>query len=157
GRPERLWRWGKRNPAVAALLATLVLGTLTGFATLGWRLRVEAGLRQDAEKGRAEADRAWEGEKAERRRAERAVYVSRLAQAQREWRSHASRQARALLLSCPEDYRGWEWQYLREVYQGGLLTIKDGREPDPCLAISPDGKLLATPEEDHTVNLWDVA
>jgi len=150
GRVERGWRWCKRNAVIAALLATMALGALGGFVALWWRLHVEAGLRQLAVTGQ-------EREKEQRRRMEYAVYSSRLSQAQRDWRDHAPRQARSQLLSCQEEFRGWEWNYLHEVYQGGLFTIQAG--PGGMflgVAFSPDGKLLAC-GSDKTVKVWDAA
>jgi serine/threonine-protein kinase len=59
GRAERLWRWGRRNPAVAGLLAALLLvvaGALAGLTGL-W-LRAER-LRGLAEQKKSEAEDNW--------------------------------------------------------------------------------------------------
>jgi WD40 repeat protein/tRNA A-37 threonylcarbamoyl transferase component Bud32 len=67
GRVERTWRWCKRNPVVAGLLAAVAFSLFTGtlVATLfAWRARVEAGHARDeraaAEGARADAQRAAE-------------------------------------------------------------------------------------------------
>jgi tetratricopeptide (TPR) repeat protein/predicted Ser/Thr protein kinase len=51
GRVERLWRWCRRNPAVAGLLAALVLALFGGFAGV-------TGKWREAEEAREEADQA---------------------------------------------------------------------------------------------------
>jgi serine/threonine protein kinase/tetratricopeptide (TPR) repeat protein len=62
GRVERLWRWGRRKPLSAALLAALVLAVASGFAgmTYLWRLAESRLARADRESVRAgrEAKRA---------------------------------------------------------------------------------------------------
>jgi WD40 repeat protein len=67
GRLERALKWARRRPAVAGLLAGLILATLFGFAGImrGWQLaeehgRAEASARHDAEAARRDAiDKLW--------------------------------------------------------------------------------------------------
>jgi serine/threonine protein kinase len=49
---ERLWRWCRRNPAVASLLAGIVLVFLAGFAGVFWQWRV---AEMQSERTRGEA------------------------------------------------------------------------------------------------------
>jgi tetratricopeptide (TPR) repeat protein len=58
GLPERFWRWCRRNPAVASLLALLVTVFLAGFATVTWKWREAEQLREDEHAARAEAEGA---------------------------------------------------------------------------------------------------
>src|SRR5215471_16990653 len=53
---ERLWRWCRRNPLVASLLAGIVLVFLAGFAGVFWQWREAETARQDEKRqhGRAE-------------------------------------------------------------------------------------------------------
>jgi WD40 repeat protein/tetratricopeptide (TPR) repeat protein len=57
GNAERLWRWGRRNPLPAGLLAGIVLVFLTGFTGMFWQWR-EAEVARQHEKG--QHDRAEE-------------------------------------------------------------------------------------------------
>src|SRR5205807_7084719 len=65
GRGERLWRWGRRNPTAAALLATAL--ALVGLASGGevWlvqqRARHDAEMRNDVGTAVAQAERLRKG------------------------------------------------------------------------------------------------
>jgi tetratricopeptide (TPR) repeat protein len=56
GAARRAWRWCRREPARAALAATLVVG-FVGAATQWWR--AEGHLRREQEAGRREAEARW--------------------------------------------------------------------------------------------------
>jgi serine/threonine protein kinase/formylglycine-generating enzyme required for sulfatase activity len=47
---EKLWRWCRRNPSVASLLAGIVLVFLAGFAGVFWQWRVAETQQEEAEK-----------------------------------------------------------------------------------------------------------
>jgi serine/threonine-protein kinase len=57
GTLERFWKWAKRRPAVAALLAGLILAVLTGLAAVTWQWRRSVAARNDALAARDEARR----------------------------------------------------------------------------------------------------
>src|SRR5262249_50406726 len=52
---EKLWRWCRRNPLPASLLAAILLVFLTGFAGVVWQWRLAATARDDATQREAEA------------------------------------------------------------------------------------------------------
>ncbi len=136
------WRWCQRQPALAgtltALLLTLVAGLVTVFCTyLG-------------------AEQAWQHEKQarlreaqQREQAERGLYHSRIALAQREWLANdVSRSEHLLDLCLPEegrpDYRGWEWHYLKRLCHADLVTRSAHGLPIYSLAYSRDGTYLVS-------------
>jgi tetratricopeptide (TPR) repeat protein len=56
GAAERLWRWCRRNPAVAGLTAAVVLLFLAGFAGVTWNWRAAKSARDEARKAVAKAE-----------------------------------------------------------------------------------------------------
>jgi serine/threonine protein kinase len=52
---EKLWRWCRRNPLPASLLAAIMFVFLTGFAGVIWQWRLAATARDDATKREGEA------------------------------------------------------------------------------------------------------
>lgn len=78
GISERLYRWSRRNPAIAGLTASVLLALIVAFVTVTWlwrradRLRLVADVQtQEAEKNRAEADRQRRLAEQQQREAER--------------------------------------------------------------------------------------
>jgi tetratricopeptide (TPR) repeat protein len=55
GRLERCWKWAKRRPTVATLLAAFVIAVLTGLAAVTWQWRTAVTARDDALTARNEA------------------------------------------------------------------------------------------------------
>jgi serine/threonine-protein kinase len=55
GRAMRLWMWGRRNPALAALAAGLVVALALGGAGIVWQWRVAVRERAEARRSAAEA------------------------------------------------------------------------------------------------------
>ena len=61
-----------------------------------------------------------------------------------------------------EDVRGFEWHYLNRQLQGARLSWRDVSEksrlvPIVGMAVSPDGKTLATAQADSRLKLWNLA
>jgi WD40 repeat protein len=158
GRLERAVKWVKRNPALAALLMLVVLGTLAGFALVLWRLHVEEQLR-------FAAVQAEQREKTQRRKAEASLYLVHVARANREWNNQNVERARHFLSLCPEEPRDWEWYCLYRVcYSVNPFTLKH-TQPVWGVSFSPDGKRIASgtgrlgargePPLPGEVKLWD--
>jgi WD40 repeat protein len=145
GSVERAVKWARRRPAVAALLAGLVVVTILGFVgvTWGWLHAVaaqqaEAAERAQAVEQRVQAVAAWE-------RAENALYCARISRASLHLQANHFAQAQGNLAEClPEpgrpDRRGWEWHYFQRVCNAELLRVPALKNWIRSLAFTPDGR-----------------
>ena len=150
GVPARTWRWCKRKPAKAALLAMLLLTTV-GAALFAVR---EATHRHTADWQRSAAE-------ATAKQTYRRLYFSdmhggvealadgNVGQVMNLLNRHRPQPGR-------EDLRGFEWYYLWRQCQRGLSqrTVQHGSRVH-CVAISPDGSTLAT-GGDFAIMLWNL-
>jgi WD40 repeat protein/serine/threonine protein kinase len=162
GASERLWRWCRRNPSVAGLVVALVFVLAGGLAGVTWKwLEADRQREQALDQARAR-EAALENETAERQLKEAALdearanlYGYRIALAHREWGANHVARKDELLAECPEDLRGWEWDYLKRLGHQEVLTL---RKPGVNgLAYSPDGQRLAGGSSDGTVPVWDAS
>ncbi len=172
GRPvsvgERAWNWARRRPAVAALIALVILlacGLVGGLAT--WASWVEW-HNQQLEVHVARADREAREAENQRRIAEerqrlsdRHHHAEDLRRARQALDAHQWELAQDILHDLrPEpgadDLRGFAWRYLwrqahREFSQlwGHAATVAE-------LAMSPDGRRLATWDLQDKILIWDL-
>ena len=82
------------------------------------------------------------------------LYYQRIAHAEHEWSINNLARAEELLEACPADLRDWEWHYLKRLRLGNLIQL---RHIDPAIsvAISPDGRRLASGGTGGVIKLWD--
>jgi eukaryotic-like serine/threonine-protein kinase len=149
GRLERALKWARRRPELATLAVLLVFVFLAGFAGVCWQWG-----RAEREWGRAEGEYRKAAELAEAERA--TAYARAIALAHAEWRAGNAGSAEEILGTCPNDLRGWEWHYLRRLFQARQLATLDGGAGDVrAVAFSPDAARLASAGADGTVRVWD--
>jgi WD40 repeat protein len=143
GALERSWKWTRRRPLTAGLVAAVVLLTLLGFGGVTWQWRSAEWARADAEEARSLAAR-------DRERARAALYYSLIAQSRLQWRVNDFIGAERSLARClpeagKEDRRGWEWYYLKGLFHAELLTLDhERRGAGGAVLYEPAGKWLAS-------------
>jgi WD40 repeat protein len=149
GRLERALKWARRRPELATLAVLLVVVFLAGFAGICWQWG-----RAEREWGRAEGEYQKAAEHADAERA--TAYARAIALAHAEWRAGNAGSAEELLGTCPVELRGWEWHYLKRLFQARQLATLDGGDGGVrALAFSPDGARLASAGADGMVRVWD--
>src|SRR5262249_6513410 len=61
-----------------------------------------------------------------------------------------------LLTDCDPESRGWEWHYLRRLFQvRQLATLHGHADSVLTVALSPDGSRIASGSADGVVKVWD--
>ncbi len=150
---ERLWKWVRRRPAAAALIA---MGAASLAALYVQRMVSEGQVRAESESAR----RA----EAETRRAAAelrlSLYVSDMAlalRARQEGNFTLARRILANQTSPPgaEDLRGWEWHWLQRATAGGeTLVLRGVPKAVNAVTFSPDSSLLASAGGDGIIRLW---
>jgi WD40 repeat protein/predicted Ser/Thr protein kinase len=136
GRPERTWRWCRRNPVVAGLSATaaLLLIAVAVSTSIGY-VRINAALAES----------------------ERNLYFNRIALAHREWDAGNVGHTEELLEQCRPNLRSWEWRYVKRLCHLDLMTLKGHSGDVSSVAFSPEGDQIASGSTDNTIKLWDAA
>jgi Tol biopolymer transport system component len=129
------WKWARRRPAVAGLLAALVALIAVGVPALVvlWRHAVAAG---DAARAHSAA---------------RSIALARTA-----WMTDDSELARTALSECPPALRDAEWAFLNRACHAGRFVLSGHTFTVNGVAFSPDGHSIASVSPVGEVFLWDV-
>jgi len=158
GDVEKLTRWCRRNPLVAACLAGIAAIFVMAFALVSWSyVRAEV-ARKDEVKQRQAADdardEALRNEKAERW----GRYRSNIASASGALQLQNSGAARMALEDAPLEHRNWEWKHLHSQLDGAAIVVTVPGGKVRTLVMSRLGKQVAVCCFDHNeVYLYDVA
>jgi len=138
----------------ALVTAALVLGLV---GTISMYLEAENARETEA----AARIRAEDAEQKALARAEdyrRTLYFNRIALAHAGCRYGDVRRVQEILDACPADLRRWEWYYLQHISDQSSVTLhghQQGQWPN-ALAISPDGRRLASGATDGEIKVWDL-
>jgi WD40 repeat protein/tRNA A-37 threonylcarbamoyl transferase component Bud32 len=134
GAVGRAVKWVRRKPAVAGLLATVLLAVAAGFAGVLWAY------------GRA----VREAEEARRQE-----YFAQIGRTDAELMANDFAGAAGVLERIGPEFRNWEYGYLRRRIEGTPHTLRGHTKGVPSVAYSPDGTRLASASADGAVKLWD--
>jgi serine/threonine protein kinase len=149
---ERAVKWARRQPAVAALLLVSGLALAALITGLAVSYLVVSHKQQQTADALAQKEKVLERER-------ETSYFQTIALAVPEALANNVQRADRLLDGCSEEFRNWEWHYLKRLCHAELLALHPHTEP-AFLAFSPDGQrvaaaggVLGMPGE---VNIWDV-
>jgi WD40 repeat protein len=160
GRAERMWRWCRRNPALATVTGaavTLLVAVAVVSAVAAWRLQLAQGETQaQLERADQKAAEAEAGEKQTRH----VLYDAQIQLAHNAWREgHVPRLLELLNGLRPEksqeDLRGFEWHYLRRLCDNGHRTLKGHTLCIAIVAFRADGRRLVSASVKE-IRVWDV-
>jgi WD40 repeat protein len=167
----RAWRWCRRNPAVAGLLAAVAGSLLLGAAVAAY-FAVRAEARAEAEKearhlAELKEEEANSQRDEARRRGEetrRVLYGATMNLIQREYEANNIAHVRHLLAQLAsrppgaEDLRGFEWHYWNKLAHRELRVLP-GHTGGGTFSVAwgPGGRRLASAGVDGTVRVWDAA
>lgn len=179
GSRERIVKWAKRKPAAAALVAVSILGVLALSVIVAWFLNVlydrnqalqvaSGDLKTERDKAIEEQGKARVAEKLAKDKGDEATHLldrtkrilmtTQLLNVGSIYRQNPI-QALAMLEDpnvCPPDMRDdFAWRFYKAQCQRWRLKWEWPKGDIDALAVSPDGKLLATSKH-KVITLWEL-
>jgi serine/threonine protein kinase/WD40 repeat protein len=160
--PQRVAKWSRRRPAMAALVAVSVLAAVTFVAVNAVYIRQLRQSTKTAESLRRAAEASATAATEQEDLAQRYLYTSRMRLADELLNNGDGARAAQLLEnyvppSTQAHRRGFEWYYLRKRLHPEQLTLQAHQGQTYGVAYSPDGRTLASGGQDGLVKLWEVA
>jgi WD40 repeat protein/tRNA A-37 threonylcarbamoyl transferase component Bud32 len=154
-RGERIWKWARRRPAVAGLLAAVVLVTVLGICGIVWQWLAAVAAREHALDASMVANQQRDRAESERATARWQFYRASISAASSSLLLGNTLACRQALASAPEEHRDWEWSYFQGRLQNALALMEGHQARVTGAAFSRDGTRLASWSDDGTVQLWD--
>jgi len=161
GQLEHAWRWCRRQPVVASLIAATTFALVAGivvscyFGVLATQNAIDADKNAKGWQNAAESEAVQKGIAEDRNKKltelnddlRRANYAADVNLASRAWDDDNAMQTQELLdrhvpKAGESDLRGFEWYYLRRQVHSERLAIKAHGSYVESLAYMPDGKKL---------------
>lgn len=169
---ERISKWARRRPAIAALCVTLATSVLIGVTLVTWKWQealsanaaAEHNHRNEIEALGLLAEEQIQGEVLRREAAVNRIraYASLIAQVDRAWQMGSMDRCQELLSQCPADLRNWEWHYLHNRLHAGQSVIRASDFKARQVAFQSNGKLMASAggeledvSQDGVIKIWD--
>ncbi len=160
-RLQKIKKWAKRKPAIATLVALLIIVATFGISGVLWQWREAIAAKQIAEQKAIDA--AQQAIRAEKSALEaiRNLYVSDINLAQRALAENNRGRAYELLKKhIPSnnevDLRGFEWRYLWNLTRGQEKISIQHHDFVESVLFSPDGNTLLTTQRDPFVYVWEI-
>lgn len=148
-RRKRIWQLTAAGVVVLALA-----GGLGGLAAF---LQAQRQANSELKTTNSNLGLANEREKQARDELDAALYLNRIALAHRELAESSLLKAEILLDQCPVERRSWEWRYLKRLCHSEPVIIRGQNDIAPAVALSPDGRRLASLAENNTLRISDMA
>ena len=171
GRAQRAWRWCKRKPAAAGLLAvaSLLLAVLSiggpllafqqaEFAAEQFKLKTDAvAARDEANQRTKEVEAARAKVVQEQQRVDGLLYSTSISLAYREWSDGNPDRAQQLLNDCPRERRNWEWHYIDGLLRAEELALFPHKVPGDVQFDSDGESLVTRGIYDNQLKRWDLS
>jgi WD40 repeat protein/tRNA A-37 threonylcarbamoyl transferase component Bud32 len=154
---ERLVRWARRRPALAALSCGLLLVTVLGFAGITWQWSVAVAARGTAEHEKEHVEQLFQELHAKHETILRQMYRANIVAATDALQLTNTSAVRNALAATPESQRGWEWRHLFNQLDISRAVLRGHERPVLAVAIRPDGRRAVSIASDGSLRLWDPA
>ena len=133
---EQFVLWCRRNPALAGMIAVLLLVFATGIAATSWKWR-------EAYQQRIRAERQTRQAEIERDATRWQLYRSSLAVAANASEAGNTEELTKALSSAPQEYRGWEWKYFHSQLDTSIASSNALTGEAISIFFSQDSKQVA--------------
>lgn len=161
GPAEIAWKWSRRRPTAAALIAVCaasVVAGMIGIAVYNDSLRAAA---REAERHAAQAEELTREAQSQTERAEQLLYASDLRAAQIALQKNRAPEARELLdrhqpVAGGQDRREFSFRYLAASLNAKYVELQPHPGPVYSVAFSPSGRHLATACGDGNLRVFSL-
>jgi serine/threonine protein kinase/WD40 repeat protein len=148
GAIEKARKWCRRRPAVACMIAAMVLLITASLITVTLLWQRAIGARNDERQARAR-------ETAERERVESRSADLLIANARFAWLTDDIESAKKSLSECSPEYRNSDWATLNRACSASRLLVPPGDAGIETIAVSRDSNRIAAGTVLGRVVVWD--